>query len=803
MRLKTRRVSLRTKIITWSFVPTVIILLAVALVILSAFQNVTEELVLERDREVTFSSAGQLETKLGEYEGLLTSVARTGDIYQGDPAIQRDALQRAGNQLSIFDGGVLLLDTFGTIVAVEPERPVLGQDWSDRTYYQETVSLQRADFPSKLILSDIVTDGPGGTDVIVCALPVLGEQNEFRGMLLGMFRVEATATNAFYGDIVTLRLGNSGSSYLVDGNGRVIYHSVADHIGEDFSVQTVVQQVLSGHDDAIRTRDFAGKDIVAGFAPVPGTSWGLVTEETWAALISNYQSSLGLFIFLLVLGVLLPIIVVSVGVRRITNPITDLMNAAQEVAQGNFDQIITAQTGDEIEELAGQFNLMAAQLEESYAHLEQRVADRTRDLAMLNAIAGVVSRSLDLDAILSNALDETLATLDVESGIILLTEPGKETMTPRAHRGLGEEFVEDVQRARLDKSILAVTQGKPLVLDAPDRDDAASVGPVLRLMLTAGIRTLVGTPLIHKDQTLGALTLVTRQPRVFSPQELALLASIGQQIGVGVKNAWLYTSVQQELVERKRAEAQLQQYAAKLEDANEELSQYAYVVSHDLKTPLRAVRNYSDFLTEDLEGTLDTEQNMYLDGLGRAVQEAENLVDDLLELSRIGRRHVTVEAVDVGAFLREQITALDLSDDVETVMVDEWPTVDVELVLFGQIFQNLIVNATKFNNSPRKWIELGWRQIAPGESPEWNDLSEESYEFFVRDNGIGIEARYHAQIFRVFERLHTKEEYEGTGIGLAIVKKASGKLGGSVRVESKPGEGSTFFVTLPKTRKEN
>jgi len=261
---------------------------------------------------------------------------------------------------------------------------------------------------------------------------------------------------------------------------------------------------------------------------------------------------------------------------------------------------------------------------------------------------------------------------------------------------------------------------------------------------------------------------------------------------VGVENAWLYASAQQELAERKRAEAQLQQYADKLQDANEELSQYAYVVSHDLKAPLRAIHNYGDFLAEDLEGSLEEEQLMYLNGIGRAVQEAEELVEDLLELSRIGRRDVSAEAVDVGLFLREQIAVLDLSADVEIVMADDWPTIDVALVLFGQIFQNLITNAIKFNDSAAKWVELGWQQ-AEG---EWD------YEFFVRDNGIGIAPRYHAQIFRVFERLHTKEEYEGTGIGLAIVKKAASKLGGSVRVESKLGEGSTFFVALPQVQKE-
>jgi PAS domain S-box-containing protein len=256
-----------------------------------------------------------------------------------------------------------------------------------------------------------------------------------------------------------------------------------------------------------------------------------------------------------------------------------------------------------------------------------------------------------------------------------------------------------------------------------------------------------------------------------------------------------------DITERKQAEEALRQAhqelaakAAELEAANVELEQYAYVVSHDIRAPLRAIRNYADFIQEDIAETLgeldEKDLKLYLGGLGSAVREAEELVGDLLELSRVGRRGVPIEAVDVGAFLRGLIAILRPPADVEIVMADDWPTIEVEPVLLGQIFQNLIDNAIKFNRSPRKRIALGWRSIGEGH--------EQQYELFVRDNGIGIDPRYHEQIFRVFERLHTREEYDGTGIGLAIVNKAVNKLGGSVRVASKPGKGSTFFVTLPQ-----
>ncbi len=254
-----------------------------------------------------------------------------------------------------------------------------------------------------------------------------------------------------------------------------------------------------------------------------------------------------------------------------------------------------------------------------------------------------------------------------------------------------------------------------------------------------------------------------------------------------------------ELVERKRVEEALRAAhdrlateANELLAANEELSQYAFVVSHDLKAPLRAIRNYSDFLREDLEGALDGDEKAYLAGLNRAVGQGEELVEDLLEFSRVGKSSGPTEPIAMGAFFQELIASLRLPPNVEIVMGNDWPTVDAEPILLRQVFQNIIGNAIKFNLSSHKRVEIGWLPH-----------SDERCELFVRDNGIGIDPRYHEQIFGVFQRLHTRDEYEGTGVGLAIVKKALSKLHGSVRVESQVGEGSTFVVALPETNKES
>lgn len=235
------------------------------------------------------------------------------------------------------------------------------------------------------------------------------------------------------------------------------------------------------------------------------------------------------------------------------------------------------------------------------------------------------------------------------------------------------------------------------------------------------------------------------------------------------------------------AQLQMARQLSETERANQELSQYAYAVSHDLKEPLRAVRNYADFLYEDLADTLTGQQKQYLEGMKKALQQGDDLIEDLLSLSRIDQMALDREKADVPGVVNEIRSLLGPAADLEIEVEPTWPDVYADHMVLKQILQNLIANAVKFNRRNPRRIQVSW-QPAP----------EDTIEIAVRDNGIGIAPQYHEQIFRIFQRLHTKQEYEGTGIGLAIVYKAAHKLGGSVRVESEAGRGSTFFVLLPR-----
>ena len=269
MRVRLTHVRLRTRILAWSFVPSAVILFAVAVVAVYAYSRVTEQEAVQRNQELARLSAANLAAEISQFSLDLGSLTRQSDIAGGRSGRQEAALAAAANKLSIFDAGTIILDAHGILAAAWPKRPAdIGKDWASRPYF---VQLLRSPRP---VYSDITRDGVGGAQVITVAVPITGPQGEFNGVLAGMFRLGATSVSALYGDIAKLRVGVSGDVYLVDGSGRVIAHPDPALVGTDLTSQKVVRRVVSGQTGAERTRDLNHRDVVAGYAPVPGTSLG-------------------------------------------------------------------------------------------------------------------------------------------------------------------------------------------------------------------------------------------------------------------------------------------------------------------------------------------------------------------------------------------------------------------------------------------------------------------------------------------------------------------------------------------------
>jgi len=247
-----------------------------------------------------------------------------------------------------------------------------------------------------------------------------------------------------------------------------------------------------------------------------------------------------------------------------------------------------------------------------------------------------------------------------------------------------------------------------------------------------------------------------------------------------------------DITERKKAEAALREAHEELKRSNAELEQFAYVASHDLQEPLRMVSSYTQLLMRRYGDKLDGDAKDFTAFIVDGATRMKQLIEDLLAYSRVGTRDRNFKPVEAESSLKRALTNLRaaIQDSGATVTQDKLPTIHCDEVQLAQLFQNLIGNALKFRKPDvAPAVHVG----AAEQGAEW--------EFMVRDNGIGIEPQYFERIFMVFQRLHDKGEYPGTGIGLAIVKKVVERHGGRIWVQSQPGAGTTFHFTMPKERK--
>ncbi len=243
----------------------------------------------------------------------------------------------------------------------------------------------------------------------------------------------------------------------------------------------------------------------------------------------------------------------------------------------------------------------------------------------------------------------------------------------------------------------------------------------------------------------------------------------------------------QDITERKKAEKILELKLEELRRSNEELEQFAYVSSHDLQEPLRMISSYLQLLQRRYQGQIDDKADKYIYYAVNGAARMQNLINDLLEFSRVATKAKEPEPTDSEFVFNQVLSNLDFYIKQNKAVIHHYPLPEVlaDNTQLAQIFQNLIANGIKFHGEKVPKIHIS----AEKKEKEW--------QFSVQDNGIGIDPQYSEKIFEVFKRLHNKEEYPGTGIGLAICKKIVERHGGRIWVESELGKGSTFYFTLP------
>jgi signal transduction histidine kinase len=421
------------------------------------------------------------------------------------------------------------------------------------------------------------------------------------------------------------------------------------------------------------------------------------------------------------------------------------------------------------------------------AYLFAERQENLRREQRINEFAHTINSTLDVPELLATVTRLTVELIGADSGSIsIMSDDGLEIN--RVYNFNDDETLNAFPPRGQGITWSTFQTGKPILLDEYWEHPKA-----LKDWGNSGIHAYMEAPIISNRKSLGTLSVYNRgSAQRFTQRDLSLIESIAQEVAVAIQNARLFDALQRELKERKRVEAEREVMYEDLEAKNAELEKFTYTVSHDLKSPLVTIGGFLGYIEKDLaKGDVARVQHS-ISRIREAAKKMHQLLDELLELSRIGRLANPSVTVSFGDLAREAIELVEgqLSARQVEVRVDaDLPEIRVDRTRMIEVLQNLIVNAIKFmGEQDHPLIEIGVRN------------KDNQQAFFVKDNGIGIAPEFHERIFGLFNKLD--QFSDGTGIGLALVKRIVEVHGGKIWVESEIGKGAAFFFTLAENIKQ-
>jgi signal transduction histidine kinase len=795
---------------------------------------------------------------------------------------------------------------------------------------------------------------------VTVAIPLWGSAQSVAGV------VAAEADLSFLWEVIgKINFGSAGYAYLVDEHGNLIAHKDGSlvlkrmNLGQLDKVREFLRnRTRSDLNPAHKGRGLLDRPVLGTYAPVPDWGWGVILEEPIDAALANVEELKRYAVVLLVVGLAVGLVIIAWVSSRMTGPIRELRQGVATIGAGNLEHRTSIKTGDEIQDLADEFNKMTDALQNSYATLEQKVEQRTkeisalygvttavnqslaledilnaviakttemfhfestrvflfndemeelqlrasyevdsehmtgirvltrgqgvighvaesgepmmfedvrtdpryaalsatkatlnaklgffavfpiktqarvfgvilfsaqsprrltddetrlltsmsehlavavdkaslfrqsetrsRQLSVLNTIGAAVSRSLNLEMVLNEAIEKMIENLNFDAAWIYILDPSGEELSLKAYRGLGEDIARSIAKRNRSAGVTAkiFETGERLVFEDFQNDTRYKHLSTQRKIGSLGFASAAGFPIKANERVIGVLHLANKAVRHFAPDELQLIESIAQEIGVGAENARLFEQVNQKT-------AELGQMNQELQEANQAKDEFLNVMSHELRTPLNVITGYAEVLSQGVLGEIQREQMHAVKTISYQSRELLRMINEILQVGSIeaGKVKANWEDVNILDFLTELRGSYEILSKKEISL--HWnipsrlPIVRTDGEKLKHVLQNLINNAIKFTENGSVTVSA--------------ECISKALEFKVKDTGIGMPHDMLPSIFQMFRQLDSSNtrSYGGSGVGLYIVKKFVDLLGGKIEVQSVLGEGSTFTVTLP------
>ncbi len=461
--------------------------------------------------------------------------------------------------------------------------------------------------------------------------------------------------------------------------------------------------------------------------------------------------------------------------------------------------IYTTERHDFSDEEVGFLNMLAghaaiairnSQLYEELARMatnlsvtNRRLENSLKDLSGLYAALTPLVPAESVQAVMDGFIEKLMESTGAEMALIRLHDETRDGFVA-AQRGFPEYYLNAVKIIKPGSAADVVfNTGEPIIAS----DIALDSRLKGKVQLEVGLRSCAMLPLKVRGEVRGMMHLASRELGYFNESQKDHLMAIARQMGIMLENRELFDAVTASKDRMEMVHETLVRQAKELARSNADLEQFAYVASHDLQEPLRMITGSLGLLGRRYKGNLDRDADHFISFAADGAKRMKVLISDLLTYSRVGTRGKEFASTDCEVVVAETLRGLQpaIEESAATVTHDPLPPVMGDESQLLQLFQNLIGNAIKYRDSKPPVVQVSCKQ----EDGNWL--------FSVRDNGIGIDPQYADRIFVIFQRLHTGEQYAGTGIGLAVCKKIVERHGGRIWVESELDKGATFYFTIP------
>ncbi len=732
-------ISLKAKTIFFALVPIVLMLVIGGIIWFYGFGRIARDVVFQRDTELARITAGRMAESLRYYSQNLQSIASDAYIQSMDTGLFPYALKKTNNLYDVFDAGLLIYDSSGA--------PIWSFDGKNKTAFSVAPEFNIIKNTFMPFFSDVLWDSSTGRDVIIIGVPIIDNNGNFRGVLAGMASVKYSFLVSAFSRALETKAGGSGYAYMVDGKGKVLYHRYSSWIGGIMTSSEAVKKVINGESGALQTTDQLGERVILGFAPVPGTRWGIITHERWDVIAKPIRIYSIILLVLLLGGCALSGILVFTGLgRTIIRPILDLAHASRRIAEdNNYSVRIEEKREDEIGYLYDGFNSMLEGMQNR---------ERERDAAE--------KKLLETRNLLKNAINA------MSSIIISIDEGG--TITQWNNAAAGSTGI--------------------------DADNA--VGKSLWELM----------PVFSKYRISHAEVIRNMQPMEFYRESFGGFDNKFYNVYLYplVSNGSEGTLIRlDDITELDKVEMELRQI-----QKMESIGLLAGGFAHDFNNVLMGITGTLSLVEYKLNKQEPFQEDELKDFVGMMLsssRRAADLVQQLLSLAR--KQELSFSPVDLNSAIKHVMNicenTFDKSIELKPVYHDKNAMVNADPGQIEQVLLNLCVNAghamtiMRDKNDPRGGVLTVEIERITADNhfcsihPEAKEI--EYWTISVSDTGVGMDGKTMAKIFDPY--FSTKEKGKGTGLGLPIVYGIIKQHNGFIDVYSEKGIGSTFKVFLP------